>query len=95
MKGANLCASLLVSRNDVLCFCVCMHVCTASHLCDLHEDTGAGVVDEDYTGEVKVVLFNHSEEDFKGAISSPNNTTTGAMSQFVVAWLCHCLGVRM
>ncbi|EDO14343.1 hypothetical protein Kpol_182p1 [Vanderwaltozyma polyspora DSM 70294] len=27
--------------------------------------TGAGVVDRDYTGEVKVVLFNHSEKDFE------------------------------
>lgn len=27
--------------------------------------TGAGVVDRDYTGEVKVVLFNHSERDFE------------------------------
>lgn len=27
--------------------------------------TGAGVVDRDYTGEVKVVLFNHSKDDFK------------------------------
>lgn len=27
-------------------------------------DTGAGVVDEDYRGEVGVVLFNHSDEDF-------------------------------
>ena len=27
--------------------------------------TGAGVVDRDYTGEVKVVLFNHSENDFE------------------------------
>ncbi|CCC67801.1 hypothetical protein NCAS_0A12430 [Naumovozyma castellii] len=26
--------------------------------------TGAGVVDRDYTGEVKVVLFNHSTKDF-------------------------------
>ena len=74
---------------------LCMYVCTASHLCDLHEDTGAGVVDEDYTGEVKVVLFNHSEEDFKGAISSPNNTTTGVMSQYVVACVCLCVGVRV
>ena len=30
-------------------------------------DTGAGVVDEDYRGAVGVVLFNHSQEDFKGA----------------------------
>lgn len=27
--------------------------------------TGAGVIDADYRGEVKVVLFNHSEKDFK------------------------------
>ncbi|KAH3687869.1 hypothetical protein WICPIJ_001162 [Wickerhamomyces pijperi] len=26
--------------------------------------TGAGVVDADYRGEVKVVLFNHSDKDF-------------------------------
>ena len=27
--------------------------------------TGAGVIDPDYTGEVKVVLFNHGTEDFE------------------------------
>ena len=27
-------------------------------------DTGAGVIDEDYRGEVFVLLFNHSPEDF-------------------------------
>lgn len=27
--------------------------------------TGAGVVDRDYTGEVKVVLFNHCDKDFQ------------------------------
>ncbi|SCU97665.1 LADA_0H07536g1_1 [Lachancea dasiensis] len=27
-------------------------------------NTGAGVIDRDYTGEVKIVLFNHSEKDF-------------------------------
>ncbi|CUM67846.1 uncharacterized protein PRCAT00005555001 [Priceomyces carsonii] len=26
--------------------------------------TGAGVIDADYRGEVKIVLFNHSEKDF-------------------------------
>lgn len=29
-------------------------------------DTGAGVVDEDYRGELKVLLFNHSDADFEG-----------------------------
>ena len=28
-------------------------------------DTGAGVVDADYRGEVKVLLFNHAETDFE------------------------------
>ena len=27
--------------------------------------TGAGVIDEDYRGEVKILLFNHAAEDFK------------------------------
>ena len=28
-------------------------------------NVGAGVIDPDYTGEVKVVLFNHGTEDFE------------------------------
>ncbi|KAK2626558.1 hypothetical protein QTJ16_003733 [Diplocarpon rosae] len=28
-------------------------------------DTGAGVIDADYRGQVKVLLFNHGEEDFE------------------------------
>jgi dUTP pyrophosphatase len=28
-------------------------------------DTGAGVIDCDYRGEIKIVLFNHSNEDFE------------------------------
>lgn len=27
-------------------------------------DTGAGVIDSDYCGEVKVLLFNHASDDF-------------------------------
>lgn len=29
-----------------------------------HTDIGCGVVDPSYTGEIKVVIFNHAEEDF-------------------------------
>ena len=28
-------------------------------------DVGAGVIDSDYRGEIKVLLFNHSEMDFQ------------------------------
>jgi hypothetical protein len=28
-------------------------------------DTGAGVIDADYRGQVKVLLFNHAETEFK------------------------------
>lgn len=28
-------------------------------------DVGAGVIDEDYRGQVRVLLFNHSDEEFK------------------------------
>ncbi|KAI9679901.1 MAG: Deoxyuridine 5'-triphosphate nucleotidohydrolase [Caeruleum heppii] len=31
-----------------------------------HIDVGAGVIDADYRGPVKVLLFNHGENDFKG-----------------------------
>ena len=30
-------------------------------------DTGAGVIDEDYRGEVFVLLFNHAESDYRVA----------------------------
>ena len=29
-------------------------------------DTGAGVIDSDYRGEVHVLLFNHSDQEFRG-----------------------------
>lgn len=31
-------------------------------------DTGAGVIDEDYRGEVFVLLFNHAEKDYQVSI---------------------------
>lgn len=34
-------------------------------------DTGAGVIDADYRGEVKVLLFNHSDVDFPGMFCLP------------------------
>lgn len=33
--------------------------------CKKFIDVGAGVVDSDYRGEVKVLLFNFSKEDFE------------------------------
>merc|ERR1711973_899918 len=30
-----------------------------------HLDVGAGVIDQDYTGNVGVVLFNHAQTDFE------------------------------
>lgn len=41
-------------------------------------DTGAGVVDEDYRGEVGVVLFNHSDTTFQG--EAPGQAATGRNS---------------
>lgn len=32
--------------------------------------TGAGVIDADYRGVVSILLFNHSDKDFKGGVSS-------------------------
>lgn len=31
-------------------------------------DTGAGVIDADYRGEVRVLLFNYGEDDFQGEL---------------------------
>ena len=42
-------------------------------------DTGAGVIDEDYRGEVGVVLFNHGDQDFAGVQRSP----------LFLPWHCH------
>lgn len=48
--------------------CVCTidgRVAPRSGLAAKHSiDTGAGVIDADYRGEVKVILFNFSDTDF-------------------------------
>lgn len=48
-------------------FCIDGRVAPRSGLASKHFiDTGAGVIDADYRGEVKVLLFNHSDVDFPG-----------------------------
>lgn len=48
-------------------FCADGRVAPRSGLAAKHFiDTGAGVIDADYRGEVKVLLFNHSDVDFPG-----------------------------
>jgi dUTPase len=41
-------------------------------------DTGAGVIDADYRGQVKVLLFNHSDTDFEGR---PSYTTSNPVAR--------------
>lgn len=57
-------------------FCVCRvdgRVAPRSGLASKHFiDTGAGVIDADYRGEVKVLLFNHSDVDFPGTWCNPS-----------------------
>ena len=47
-------------------------------------DTGAGVVDEDYRGNVGVVLFNHSDVDFQGGDGTRAISPCGAAGRDVV-----------
>jgi dUTPase len=46
-------------------------------------DTGAGVIDADYRGEVKVLLFNFSDVDFT-SMSTPN---LNCIFKQIVHWL--------
>ena len=39
-----------------------------------HIQAGAGVIDEDYRGEIKVCLFNHGEEEFKINVNNLQET---------------------
>lgn len=45
-------------------------------------DTGAGVIDADYRGQVKVLLFNHAETDFQIKIGD-------RIAQLVLERVCH------
>lgn len=38
-------------------------------------DVGAGVIDSDYRGEVMVVLFNHSDDDFQSNCAIKKSST--------------------
>ena len=46
-------------------------------------DVGAGVIDEDYRGEIKVILFNHSKNNFKGKKGE-------RIAQLIIERICHC-----
>ena len=54
-------------------------------------DTGAGVVDEDYRGEVGVVLFNHGDADFQGA---PTHRARGGRERVRGGRGCRAVKVR-
>jgi dUTP pyrophosphatase len=41
-----------------------------------HVDVGAGVIDADYRGHVKVCLFNHADADFTSTFRSPHDAPT-------------------
>lgn len=47
-------------------------------------DVGAGVIDEDYRGEVKVLLFNFGEEAFKGKPVETQLTCCSAAATIVI-----------
>ena len=46
-------------------------------------DVGAGVIDEDYRGELKVILFNHSNNNFVGKKGE-------RIAQLIIEQICHC-----
>ncbi|CAL1144470.1 unnamed protein product [Cladocopium goreaui] len=63
-----------------------LHLRVTSHKLSLWIDTGAGVVDYDYRGEVGVVLFNHGPEDFLVAVGDD-------VAQLILeslGWQHHC-----
>lgn len=55
-------------------------------------DTGAGVIDADYRGEVKVLLFNFSDVDFTVKVG---DRIAQLVLERVRLFLCVILGVLM
>ena len=53
-------------------------------------DTGAGVIDADYRGPVGVVLFNHSEVDFKGQLPTDTLLCTTLLCTNLYLVLLEC-----
>lgn len=54
-------------------------------------DTGAGVIDEDYRGNVGVILFNHSDQDFQseqrqGRVTRSCRGVVGGAVRLGVGW---------
>ena len=48
-----------------ICFLTSFLLCRSGLAVKNFIDVGAGVIDHDYTGEVKVLLFNFSSTEFK------------------------------
>ena len=47
-------------------------------------DVGAGVIDEDYRGNVGVVLFNFGKEKFEGMLNVSNHINVMSFSSYVL-----------
>lgn len=45
---------------------LCMHIISRSGLSAKHSiEKGAGLIDQDYRGEIKIILYNHSDLEYK------------------------------
>ena len=51
--------AMLLPPGTYACITPCLGLAAKNFI-----DVGVGIVDSDYRGEIKVVLFNHSAEDF-------------------------------
>jgi dUTP pyrophosphatase len=50
-------------------------------------DVGAGVIDADYRGNVGIILFNHSEIDFKGQSDKSSRVFIASQLKKAIGWL--------